>query len=80
MSIKNRKLNRLKDYDYSQNEYYCIPICTKDRYDYLEKINHENMILNRVGEFVKEQWFWSNERITLVNTYMDSLPAMRRSC
>ena len=31
MDRKNRKLPRLKNYDYSQNGLYFITICTKDR-------------------------------------------------
>lgn len=31
MDIPKRKDNRLKDYDYSQNGYYFVTICTKDK-------------------------------------------------
>lgn len=34
----NRKLNRIKDYDYSQNGYYYITICTHNREEILGNI------------------------------------------
>jgi REP element-mobilizing transposase RayT len=33
--LPTRKLNRLKNYDYSQNGYYFITICLKDRHELL---------------------------------------------
>jgi len=43
-----RKPNRLKDYDYSQNGYYFITICVKDRHEMLGKINtNVGAIINR---------------------------------
>ena len=34
-----RKSNRLKDYDYSQNGYYFITICVKDKHELLGQID-----------------------------------------
>ncbi|HOP12274.1 MAG TPA: hypothetical protein PK629_12375 [Oscillospiraceae bacterium] len=36
--LPNRKPNRLKDYDYSQNNAYFVTICTKDRHGLLGRI------------------------------------------
>ena len=36
--LPQRKQLRLKEYDYSQNGYYYITICTKDRKQILSKI------------------------------------------
>ena len=38
MELPERKPTRLKEYDYSQNGYYFITICTKDRKRILSKI------------------------------------------
>ena len=35
MKEHDRRLNRLKNYDYSRNGLYFITICTKDRIPYL---------------------------------------------
>ncbi len=39
MPFKNRKSNRLKEYDYNLSGAYFITICTKDRKQMLSKIN-----------------------------------------
>ena len=52
----HRKSLRLKDYDYSQNGYYFVTICTKDGKEYFGKIKDNEMILNRVGETAKKKW------------------------
>ncbi|MEE1279576.1 MAG: hypothetical protein UHH95_01950, partial [Oscillospiraceae bacterium] len=38
MDLPKRKPTRLKDYDYSQNGYYFITICTKEKQKLLCKI------------------------------------------
>ena len=55
-NIRNRKLNRLKDYNYSEEGYYFITICTKGMLEWFGKIENDKMILNKFGKFVKEQW------------------------
>ncbi|MGH7801433.1 MAG: transposase [Thermodesulfobacteriota bacterium] len=54
--MKERKLNRLKDYDYSQNGYYFVTICTKNREAWFGKIESGKMILNQYGEIVERHW------------------------
>jgi len=54
--MKERKLNRLKDYDYSQNGYYFVTICTKNREAWFGKIESDKMILNMFGEITKNFW------------------------
>ncbi len=44
--IKNRKLNRLKNYDYSKSGYYFVTICTKNREHFFGEIKNAKMILN----------------------------------
>jgi REP element-mobilizing transposase RayT len=54
--MKERKLNRLKDYNYSQNGYYFVTICTKNREEWFGQIDGEKMILNKCGEIAKNFW------------------------
>ncbi|MFH1822162.1 MAG: transposase [Patescibacteria group bacterium] len=54
--IRNRKLNRLKGYDYSQNGWYYITICVKNRIEYLGNINNEKMEYSRYGNIVLKFW------------------------
>ena len=54
--LKNRKANRLKDYDYSKDGYYFITICTQDREKYFGTIKDHNMILNDAGKMILKIW------------------------
>jgi REP element-mobilizing transposase RayT len=54
--MKQRKPNRLKDYDYSQNGYYFVTICTKDKEEYFGKVENGKMILNKIGEIARNLW------------------------
>ncbi len=55
--MRNRKLNRLKNYDYSKGGYYFVTICTKDRKDFFGRVKEEKMNLNHYGEIVNQCWF-----------------------
>jgi putative transposase len=52
MNLPQRKLQRLKDYDYSQNNAYFITICTQNRLPLFGKIENNNLILNKAGLMV----------------------------
>lgn len=52
--LKHRKLNRLQGYNYSQNGWYFVTICTKDRKEWFGKIQSQKMILNKIGNIVKK--------------------------
>jgi putative transposase len=54
--IRKRKLNRLKYFDYSNEGYYYITICTKNRDDFFGKIENEKMILNDYGNIANKIW------------------------
>ena len=54
--IRNRKLNRLKNYDYSKEGYYFVTICTKDKIERFGEIKDGAMILNKCGQIVKRYW------------------------
>jgi REP element-mobilizing transposase RayT len=52
----NRKGNRLSDFDYSQNGYYFVTICTKNRKEFFGDIRDGKMILNGLGQAVQKCW------------------------
>jgi len=54
--VRKRKLNRLKDYDYSKSGYYFVTICTKNREEWFGKIENGQMLLSRCGEIVRICW------------------------
>ncbi len=51
-----RKLNRLKEYDYSQEGVYFVTLITKIRGDILGKVTDRKIELNEYGKIVK--YFW----------------------
>ncbi|MDD4995008.1 MAG: hypothetical protein PHW53_00840 [Patescibacteria group bacterium] len=59
---KDRKLNRLSEYDYSQNGFYFITTCVNDRSHVFGCIHDGVMQLNKFGEIVKKQWLWLAEQ------------------
>ncbi|MDY6017849.1 MAG: transposase [Oscillospiraceae bacterium] len=63
--LPERKLHRLKSWDYSQNGYYFITVCTKDKRALLAKVgnavpgvpkNSLNLHLTPIGKIVKTAW------------------------
>ncbi|MCJ7784874.1 MAG: transposase [Desulfobacterales bacterium] len=52
-----RKPNRLRDYDYSQDGYYFITICTRGRKEFFGNIREGKLDLNRYGETVNQSWY-----------------------
>jgi REP element-mobilizing transposase RayT len=50
---KERKRNRLKEYDYAQGGYYFVTICVNDRKDYFGNIIDAKCGLNDFGKTVK---------------------------
>jgi REP element-mobilizing transposase RayT len=53
---KERKLLRLKNYDYSSVGYYFVTICVQNKRCLFGKIQSEHMILNTYGNIVKKSW------------------------
>ncbi|NCC70984.1 hypothetical protein EOM09_05360 [bacterium] len=51
---KNKKQYRLKKYNYSNNGYYFITICTHQRIEYFGNINNNKMELNWCGNIANE--------------------------
>ena len=54
--FKPRKQNRLNDYDYSNNGYYYVTICTYNREYIFGNVTNDEMILNRYGDIAKNSW------------------------
>ncbi len=64
--MSERKLNRLKDYDYSIQGYYSVTICTNHRIERFGHIKHGKMSLNKYGRIVHEQWLLLGKRYPYV--------------
>ena len=54
--LPNRKRNRMRWYDYSEDGWYFITICTKNRIEWLGKIKNDGMVLNDNGKIAKMCW------------------------
>ena len=54
--IHHRKSIRLKHYDYSQEGYYYVTICTKNMERWFGDVVNGKMKLSAVGEIVKKCW------------------------
>jgi len=55
-AIRQRKPNRLKNFDYSSVGYYYITICTKNKQHYFGEILDNKMILNEYGKIINKYW------------------------
>ena len=55
--MRERKRNRLKNYDYSQEGYYFVTICTKDREEWFGNIKQGSMNVNTYGEIANQCWY-----------------------
>ena len=60
--LPNRKPNRMKGYDYSQDNLYFITSCVKDRVCCFGNIADGEMMLNEYGTIAEEQWHWLGEQ------------------
>jgi hypothetical protein len=56
MTRRERKLNRLKEFDYSTPGLYFVTICAKDRVEHFGEAKDGQMILNEYGKIAKECW------------------------
>ena len=55
-NTKNRKLNRLKGYNYAQDGWYFVTICAKNREHFFGKIVNGEMRLSKIGETAEKFW------------------------
>jgi REP element-mobilizing transposase RayT len=51
-----RRKNRLLGFDYSQNGYYFVTICVKDREKFFGFVEGGKMILNEFGKIADQCW------------------------
>ncbi|HJC94020.1 MAG TPA: transposase [Candidatus Phocaeicola excrementigallinarum] len=54
--IHHRKSIRLPEYDYSAEGFYFITICTQEKRCAFGKIVDKEMVLNKAGKIVKDEW------------------------
>lgn len=53
---KQRRSIRLPEYDYSQNGYYFVTICCREKKCLFGRIRGGEMMLNTLGEKAEEEW------------------------
>ena len=53
---KQRKRNRLQFYDYSNNGWYFVTICTKQKRPWFGEVVDGKMILNEIGNITSNHW------------------------
>ncbi|NWF89291.1 MAG: transposase [Ignavibacteriaceae bacterium] len=58
---RHRKSIRLREYDYSEPNWYYVTICTYDRKNLFGDIKNSKMVLNDFGKFVNEEWLRTKE-------------------
>ncbi len=54
--MRTRKLNKLREYDYSVSGWYFVTICTKNHIPYFGKVENGKMKLNRYGKIARNYW------------------------
>ena len=57
----HRRSIRLKEYDYTNPNWYYVTICTKDKVCCFGKVKNGKMILNDYGKIVEEEWLKTKE-------------------
>ena len=56
MLTRQRKPNRLRQYDYSRGGYYFATVCTKERGEWFGEIENGQMVLNDAGKMIENYW------------------------
>ena len=70
--ITNRRSIRLKEYDYSQDGYYYVTICTRNRECWFGDIVNGEMKLSDIGKIVEQYWIEITKHFdnTLLNVFV----------
>jgi len=68
-NFPNRKLPRLKDYDYKKPGMYSVTSCVHGMKHCFGKIQNSTMILSEAGLIVQKQWYWLQERYDYVQLH-----------
>ena len=69
MSYKYQKQYRYKKYDYSQNGFYFVTICTKNRQLFFENIINEKIELSVIGKIANKYWLEIVNHFSLVKLH-----------
>ena len=64
--MKNRKRNRLKNFDYSRDALYFVTPVIKNKIHFFGKVSNGKMITNKFGKIAKKQWYWLAEQYPYV--------------
>ena len=56
MNNRNRKPNRLQNYDYSETGYYLVTICTQNKVNYFGEVEKARIQLNDIGQIATDCW------------------------
>ena len=62
-----RRSARLKDWDYSKPGAYFVTVVTKDRQCLFGQIEHDQMLLNHLGNIVAQAWEWLQDQYPYVD-------------
>lgn len=65
---------RHQEWDYSREGFYFVTICTKDKVNLFGEIKGGKMVLNKLGEIVKNEW--SRTKIIRKNVELDEFIVM----
>jgi REP element-mobilizing transposase RayT len=57
----HRKSIRLREYDYTNPNWYYVTICTHDKKKIFGEVENGKMILNKFGKIVEEEWIKTKE-------------------
>lgn len=63
---KERKSNRSKGYNYSQNGWYFVTVCTAVQKSYFGRMKSEKIILNKYGQIIQDRWLWLQKQYNYV--------------
>lgn len=58
---------RLPHYDYSNDGFYYVTICPKNRKKIFGEISNNKIILNKYGKIVKKQWLWLAKQYSYID-------------
>ncbi len=64
-----RKILRLKNYDYSQKGFYFITICGQNRMKYFGEVDNNIMVLNEAGLMIDKIWSEIALRFSFIEQY-----------
>ncbi len=65
--MRNRKFNRLPNFDYRSENCYFVTTCTKNRVNFFGEIVQKEMQCNDIGHVGEQQWHWLLNQYPYVN-------------